>query len=43
LITDSVGISLIAVGVSDIDALEMLKEKGIYIVQGKVTETLELD
>ena len=43
LITDSVGISLIAVGVSDIETLEMLKEKGIYIVQGEVTETLELD
>jgi EAL domain-containing protein (putative c-di-GMP-specific phosphodiesterase class I) len=43
LITDSVGISLIAVGVSDIDTLETLKEKGIYIVQGEVTETLELD
>lgn len=43
LITDSIGISLIAVGVSDMDTLEMLREKGISIVQGKVTETLELD
>lgn len=43
LITDSVGISLIAVGVSDMYTLDMLKEKGIYIVQGEVTETLELD
>ncbi len=42
LITDSVGISLIAVGVGDTDTLEMLKEKGIYVVQGEVTETLEL-
>ncbi|QHG92005.1 diguanylate cyclase [Sulfurimonas sp. CVO] len=38
LITDSIGISLIAVGVSDIQTLEKLKEKGIYIVQGKITE-----
>lgn len=43
LITDSIGISLIAVGVSDMETLEMLREKGISIVQGKVTETLELD
>jgi len=43
LITDSVGISLVAVGVSDTDTLDMLREKGIYTVQGEVTETLELD
>ncbi|MBE0514945.1 LapD/MoxY N-terminal periplasmic domain-containing protein [Sulfurimonas sp.] len=43
LITDSIGISLIAVGVSDMETLEMLREKGISIVQGKITETLELD
>jgi len=43
LITDSIGISLIAVGVSDTDTLDMLKEKGIHTVQGEVTETLELD
>lgn len=42
LITDSVGISLIAVGVGDMDTLEILRDKGIYIVQGEVTETLEL-
>ncbi|MCK9453721.1 MAG: LapD/MoxY N-terminal periplasmic domain-containing protein [Sulfurimonas sp.] len=42
LITDSVGISLIAVGVSDLDTLESLKEKDIHIIQGEVTESIEL-
>jgi diguanylate cyclase (GGDEF)-like protein len=42
LITDSVGISLIAVGVADTEMLWMLKEKDINIVQGEITETLEL-
>ncbi len=43
LITDSVGISLIAVGVSDMQMLKMLKEKDIHIVQGMVTESIELN
>ncbi|MGE4419231.1 MAG: LapD/MoxY N-terminal periplasmic domain-containing protein [Sulfurimonas sp.] len=43
LITDSVGISLIAVGVSDMEMLKMLKEKDIHIVQGMVTESIELN
>jgi diguanylate cyclase (GGDEF)-like protein len=40
LITDSVGISLIATGTMDIQTLEELKKKDIYIVQGRVTEML---
>ena len=40
LITDSVDISLIASGVMDIDTLDKLEEKDIYIVQGKVTELI---
>jgi diguanylate cyclase (GGDEF)-like protein len=42
LITDSLDISLIAVGVMDMDSLEKLQEKDIYIVQGRVTEELDV-
>ncbi|MDD5400625.1 MAG: LapD/MoxY N-terminal periplasmic domain-containing protein [Sulfurimonas sp.] len=40
LITDTVGISLIAVGVMDIETLEKLKNRDIHIVQGYVTEII---
>lgn len=40
LITDSVGISLIATGAMNMETLEELKKKDIYIVQGRVTEIL---
>jgi len=42
LITDSVDISIIAVGVMDIKTLEELQKKGIELFQGKVTEILEI-
>lgn len=42
LITDTVDISLIAVGVMEMETLEMLEEKGIHIFQGRVTEMLEV-
>ena len=38
LITDSIGISLIATGVMNDSTLEQLEAKEIHIVQGKVTE-----
>lgn len=41
LITYSIGISLIATGVSDMQTLEKLKEKGVSIVQGEITEMIE--
>lgn len=41
LITDTVGIALIAVGVMDMESLEKLEIRGIHVVQGKVTENLE--
>ncbi len=40
LITDTVGISLIASGVMELDSVEKLKEKDIYIVQGRASELL---
>ena len=40
LITDSIGISLIASGVMDLDTLEELKQKDINIIQGKATELI---
>lgn len=40
LITDTVGISLIAVGVMDIETLEKLKNRDIHTVQGYVTEII---
>ncbi|MBW6488370.1 LapD/MoxY N-terminal periplasmic domain-containing protein [Sulfurimonas sp.] len=42
LITDTLGISLIAVGVSDTLTLEKLKARDIHIVQGKVTEMVDI-
>ncbi|MCF6339557.1 MAG: diguanylate cyclase [Sulfurimonas sp.] len=42
LITDSVDISIIAVGVVDIKILKELQKKGIELFQGKVTEDLEI-
>ena len=42
LITDSVDISIIAVGIMDIKILKELQKKGIELFQGKVTEVLEI-
>lgn len=41
LITDSLGISLIATGVMNLETLKKLEEKDIHIVQGKVTEMID--
>jgi len=41
LITDSVGISLIATSVMDMDTYAELKKKDIHIIQGRATEMLE--
>ncbi len=41
LITDTVGISLIAASVMDITTLNKLKEKGVYIIQGPAAETIK--
>ena len=43
LITDSLDISLIATGVMTMDTLEQLKTKDIHIVQGRVTEMIEIE
>ena len=43
LITDSLGISLIATGVMNIDTLEQLEAKEIHIVQGRVTDMIETE
>ncbi len=40
LITDSIGIDLIATGVMDTDTLEELEKRDIHIVQGRITENL---
>ena len=42
LLTDSVGISLIAVGVMDEETLEKVQAKGINIIQGRATELIEV-
>jgi EAL domain-containing protein (putative c-di-GMP-specific phosphodiesterase class I) len=42
LITDTLSISLIAVGVADMETLEKLKAKDIHVIQGKVTEMLDI-
>ena len=42
LITDSVGITLIASGVMDEDTLKRLQEREINTIQGKATELIEL-
>ena len=41
LITDTVGIAVIAVGVVDMENLEELKARDIHTAQGQVTELLE--
>jgi len=41
LITDSIGIELIATGVMDMETLKKLQDKDIYIIQGRATEMLE--
>ncbi len=43
LITDTVGISLIAVGVMDMKTLHKLEEKDVHVIQGRATEMLELN
>lgn len=40
LITESIGIDLIATGVMDMDTLRALKAKDIHIIQGRATEML---
>ena len=40
LITDSVGITLIASGVMDLDTVKELQERDIYTIQGKATDLL---
>ncbi|MFT5835818.1 MAG: diguanylate cyclase (GGDEF)-like protein [Sulfurimonas sp.] len=42
LITDTVGISLIATGVMTMETLNKLHEKDIHIIQGRATEMVEL-
>lgn len=42
LITDTVGISLIATGVMDMQTVEELHAKDIYVIQGRATEMIEL-
>ena len=42
LIADSIGISLIAVGVMEEEALKKLQEKDIYTIQGRATELIEI-
>jgi len=41
MITDSIGISLIAVGVMEMDVTNELKKKHITIIQGRATELIE--
>ncbi len=41
LITDTVGISLIAVGVMDKNTLDKLEEKDIHIIQGRASELID--
>ncbi|MFA6196127.1 MAG: LapD/MoxY N-terminal periplasmic domain-containing protein [Sulfurimonas sp.] len=42
LITDTVGISLIATGVMDMETLNKLVQKDIHVIQGRATEMVEL-
>lgn len=42
LITDTIGISLIATSVMDLETLEKLQENDIHIIQGRATELVEL-
>ena len=43
LITDSLGISLIATGVMNMDTLEQLEAKDVHIVQGRVTDMIDTE
>ncbi len=43
LITDTVGISLIATGVMDLETLAKLEEKDIFVIQGRATEMVDLN
>ena len=43
LITDSLGISLIATGVMNMDTLEQLESKEIHLVQGRVTDMIDIE
>ena len=42
LITDTVGISLIATGVMDLETLEKLEAKDVHIIQGRATEMIDI-
>jgi diguanylate cyclase (GGDEF)-like protein len=42
LITDTVGITLIATGVMDMNTLKRLSEIDIHVIQGKATEAIQL-
>lgn len=42
LITDTIGVSLIATSVMEMATLSKLQEKGIYMIQGRATEMIEL-
>ena len=42
LITDTVGISLIATGVMEMETLRKLQEKDVHIIQGRATEMIAL-
>jgi len=42
LITDTVGISLIATGVMELETLHKLQDKDIHIIQGRATEMITL-
>ncbi len=42
LITDTIGISLIATGVMDLETLEKLEAKDIFVIQGRATEMIAL-
>lgn len=42
LITDTVGISLVATSVMDMATLNRLKEKDIHIIQGRAAETIKI-
>jgi diguanylate cyclase (GGDEF)-like protein len=43
LITDTVGISLIASGVMDMESVAELNKRDIHIIQGRASEEIELD
>ena len=43
LITDSLGISLVATSVMTMETLKALEAKDIHIIQGRVTEMIEIE